>query len=140
MGDSKDVQRAVVPGSRASLSGILDPSDKGENMAGMLDPGGAIFKELTGSDFANRLARRGPAQKVRSKLGDDPAALAAFQKAEALAKEKALRAQQKEAARLAAAESEIAERKAAMLPGRGGRSLLTATSPTGTRKATLGGA
>ena len=45
----------------------------------------------------------------------------------------------REEARLATARGDVAERRAAALPGRGGRSLLIATSPTGTRARTLGG-
>ena len=62
-----------------------------------------------------------------------------LKKAEKKRQEVAARQRQSEAARLAEAEGAVAERRASALPGRAGRSLLIATSPTGTRAQTLGG-
>jgi hypothetical protein len=123
-----------------TFKSLIDPSSGGEDIAGMLDPGGKVVKSATGSGFAQRFARKGPlVSEGRAKVGDDPVLEAKLKKEAAVKKEKLLRAKQAEAARLATAESDIAERRASALPGRGGRSLLIATSPTGTRAQTLGG-
>lgn len=49
------------------------------------------------------------------------------------------RQRKREELKIAEEESEIAKRKALAKPGAGGRSLLVATSPTGTKGTNLGG-
>lgn len=66
--------------------------------------------------------------------GEKQAKRAAAESRESIAKQK-----QVEDLRLAEETGEIARRKAATKAGQSGRSLLVATSPTGTRSTTLGG-
>jgi len=116
------------------LKGILDPSDSGKNIQGLIDPGGTIIKRATGSDIGLRAAD--PLGLVPKDPGP---ALAAAAKAEAETQEKIAKQEQKERARLAIAAGDVASRKFAASTGRSGRSLLIATSPTGTRSRNLGG-
>ena len=67
-------------------------------------------------------------------FGSGAAKRAAREQSESIAKQKQI-----EGARLAEEESEIAKRRALTESGRGGRSLLIATSPTGVKAKTLGG-
>ena len=111
---------------------VFDPSDGGQNRAGLIDPGGEIIQRTTGNRGARSLADPAKAIPVDPRI--------AAEKAANVQRELVARQRQKEAARLAEAESAIATRKNLARSGRGGRSLLIGTSPTGTRALTLGGA
>lgn len=111
---------------------VFDPSDGGQNRAGLIDPGGEIIQRTTGNRGARSLADLAKAIPVDPRIAAEKAAKA---QSELIGRQR-----QRESARLAEAESALEERRLLRRPGRGGRSLLVATSPTGTRARTLGGA
>lgn len=99
---------------------ILDPSNRGKDVGGMLDPGGKIIKKTTGSDIGRKLAD--PAKIIP----EDPEVLIKQQKLLAKEQEDLANIQkQREEKKLAEARDEIARRNAIQQRGLMGRSLLT---------------
>jgi len=106
---------------KSGFKTVLDPSDRGKDIGGMIDPGGKIIEKTTGSDIGRKIADPG---KI---IPEDPAVLIKQQKLLAKEQEDLIALQkQSEDKKLAEAKDEIARRQAVSSRGLLGRSLLTA--------------